>query len=49
MKKGVPKNFANFTTRRPANLLKKETLEHAFSCEFRKTIKNSFFLEHFDF
>ena len=38
MKKGV--------LRRPATLLKKQTLVQVFSCEFCKISKNTFFTEH---
>ena len=38
MKKGV--------LRRPATLLKKQTLVQVFSCEFCEISKNTFFTEH---
>ena len=51
MKKGVPENFAKFTGKhlyRPQtwNFINKETLAHAFSCEFCKIYRNPFFTEH---
>ena len=47
-KKGVPKNFAKSTGKRPevSNFIKKETLTQVFSCEFCEIFKNNFCTEH---
>ena len=40
--------FNKKTSKAPAcNVIKKETLSQAFSCEFCKISKNNFFTEHF--
>ena len=38
--------FNKVVGRRPATLLKKETLAQVFSCEFDEISKNTFFTEH---
>ena len=57
VRKGVLRNFAKFTGKRPCqslllnkvgacNSIKKETLAQVFSYEFCKSSKNTFFTEH---
>ena len=43
-RKGVLRNFAKFTGKRPCqgNFIKKETLAQVFSCKFCKIFKNTF-------
>ena len=38
--------FCISITRENCNFIKKETLTKVFSCEFCKTFKNTFFIEH---
>ena len=38
--------YVKYRSRRPATLLKKETLGQVFSCEFCEISKNIFFTEH---
>ena len=49
-KKGVFKSFGKFTGKHLClsafNFTKKETLTQVLSCEFCKTFKNTFFIEH---
>ena len=43
MKKGVLRNFTKFTGKQlQANVIKKETLGHVFSCKFCEISKNTF-------
>ena len=44
-KKGVHRNFAKFTGKRPqpCNFIKKETLAQVFFCEFCEISENTFF------
>ena len=35
-----------FYKKEASNIIKKETLAQAFSCQFRKIFKNNFFTEH---
>ena len=48
MKKGVLRNFTIFTGKHlyQSLFLKKETLVHVFSCEFREFSENTLFTEH---
>ena len=38
--------YVNYRSRRPATLLKKETLGQVFSCEFCEISKKSFLTDH---
>ena len=52
VRKGVLRNFTKFTGKHMCqslffnSFIKKETLARIFSCEFCKTSKNTFFIEH---
>ena len=48
LRKGVLRNFTNFTGKHPCQSLfiKKESLAQVLSCEFCEISKNTFFTEH---
>ena len=45
VRKGVLRNFTEFTGKQTCNFIKKETLAQVFSCEFCEISENTFFTE----